>query len=189
MNYDEGDGGYEQSRELTHEEIWDDSALIDAWNAASEEYEAYHGPDKGWKKEPVHKSPLWYNTPSAQKARQAGTSATNKKAKGKATHEAAADDSQPLNFDTYVPEHDPTLSQPGYAAALQGMVSQDEAFTRAVEASYWSGYWTAVYHHHRNMAAGNGAEGEEEQDEVGDEEEEAVGEEDASELMLAQRIR
>ena len=29
----------EMSRQLTHEEIWDDSALIDAWNAANEEYE------------------------------------------------------------------------------------------------------------------------------------------------------
>ena len=29
----------EQSRELTHEEIWDDSALIDAWNSAAAEYE------------------------------------------------------------------------------------------------------------------------------------------------------
>lgn len=50
--------GINQSRELTHEEIWDDSALVEAWNAAMEEYDAYHGPDKGWKKEPVHKSPL-----------------------------------------------------------------------------------------------------------------------------------
>lgn len=48
----------EESRELTYEEIWDDSALIDAWNAATEEYEAYNGPDKGWKTQPVHKSPL-----------------------------------------------------------------------------------------------------------------------------------
>jgi hypothetical protein len=30
----------EESRELTHEEIWDDSALIDVWNAATAEYEA-----------------------------------------------------------------------------------------------------------------------------------------------------
>jgi hypothetical protein len=29
----------EDSRELTNDEIWDDSALIDAWNAATEEYE------------------------------------------------------------------------------------------------------------------------------------------------------
>jgi hypothetical protein len=30
---------WEDERELTHEEVWDDSALIDAWNAAQEEYE------------------------------------------------------------------------------------------------------------------------------------------------------
>ncbi len=48
----------EESRELTHEEIWDDSALVQAWDAAMEEYEVMNGPDKGWKKEPVHKSPL-----------------------------------------------------------------------------------------------------------------------------------
>lgn len=47
-----------EGRELTHDEMWDDSALIDAWDAAMEEYEAFHGPDKGWQKEPVHKSPL-----------------------------------------------------------------------------------------------------------------------------------
>jgi hypothetical protein len=56
--YDEEGGEGEESRELTHEEIWDDSALVNAWEAATEEYEAYHGPDKGWKKEPVNKSPL-----------------------------------------------------------------------------------------------------------------------------------
>ena len=55
--YDEGGEG-EESRELTHEEIWDDSTLINAWEAATEEYEAYNGPDKGWKREPVNKSPL-----------------------------------------------------------------------------------------------------------------------------------
>ncbi len=48
----------EESRELTHEEIWDDSALVDAWEAAQQEYEAYHGGNKIWKNEPVQKSPL-----------------------------------------------------------------------------------------------------------------------------------
>jgi hypothetical protein len=33
----------EESRFLTHEEIWDDSALIEAWNAANEEYEVRLG--------------------------------------------------------------------------------------------------------------------------------------------------
>jgi Survival Motor Neuron, Gemin2-binding domain len=32
-------GLQEESRQLTHEEVWDDSALIRAWDAAVEEYE------------------------------------------------------------------------------------------------------------------------------------------------------
>ena len=45
--YGDGDGDEgadmgeeeEESRALTHEEIWDDAALIDAWNSAEAEYE------------------------------------------------------------------------------------------------------------------------------------------------------
>jgi hypothetical protein len=47
-----------EGRQLSHHDIWDDSALISAWDAATEEYEAYNGPKKGWKMEPVHKSSL-----------------------------------------------------------------------------------------------------------------------------------
>ncbi len=32
-----------KSRDLTHEEIWDDSALIEAWDSAMEEYEVRQG--------------------------------------------------------------------------------------------------------------------------------------------------
>jgi hypothetical protein len=32
-------GEDQESRQLTHEEIWDDSALIEAWNAATADYE------------------------------------------------------------------------------------------------------------------------------------------------------
>ena len=77
---------------------------------------------------------------------------------GIATHseEIAEDNSIPHNFDTFVPTHDPSLSMAGavaetdnaaYALPEPGMiVSQDEAFSRALSAMYWSGYWTAVYH-------------------------------------------
>ncbi|KAK0221563.1 hypothetical protein IW262DRAFT_1459809 [Armillaria fumosa] len=40
-----------EEEELTHDEIWDDSALIDAWAAANEEYAAHHGEGKSWKDE------------------------------------------------------------------------------------------------------------------------------------------
>ncbi|KAJ7019370.1 hypothetical protein C8F04DRAFT_1147830 [Mycena alexandri] len=182
------------SRYLTAEEIWDDSALIAAWDAATEEYEALNGPDKGWKKEPVHKSPLWYNVPP--------TKPPNKKLKTEATNagaDAPAGDSQPLNFDTFVPSYDASLALPApivpggapesgydyssvFPPPAAGMASQDEAFARALGAMYWGGYWTAVYHCHRGAqqqaagkedgADGGGAEGDDDQGEYADEEEE-----------------
>jgi hypothetical protein len=37
-----GSSGKDTGRQLTHAEIWDDSALVDAWNAAEEEYKLFH---------------------------------------------------------------------------------------------------------------------------------------------------
>ncbi|KAJ3810957.1 hypothetical protein F5876DRAFT_40710 [Lentinula aff. lateritia] len=157
----------EESRELTHEEIWDDSALIEAWNAAAEEYKAYHGPDKGWKNEPVHKSPFVVDVAATTSVK--GTAVST----GTEADVAIESDSKPIDFATFVPTHDAGLSLPGsapprmmpegndgirkpdlsshYTAAARSsdpglMVSQDDAFKRALEATYWSGYWTAVYH-------------------------------------------
>jgi len=51
------------------------------------------------------------------------------------------------------------------------MVSQDEAFTRAMGAMYWAGYYTAVYHHQRQAeqeVAEVDEEAEEETEEVED---------------------
>lgn len=55
--------------------------------------------------------------------------------------------SVPLNFNTFVPSHDPTL--PSLAATdTQNLtdIPQDEAFRNALNSMYWTGYWTAVYH-------------------------------------------
>jgi len=46
------------------------------------------------------------------------------------------------------PGLDPSQTTPADASAT---VSQDEAFSRALNAMYWGGYWTAVYHCHRNF--------------------------------------
>jgi len=155
----EGDSDYlevEESRQLTQEEIWDDSALIEAWNAATEEYQAYHGPDKGWKNEPVHKSPLWYNTPPPPAKKQKKFQYT---VNGNTEAETPQDfDSKPIDFHTFVPAHDATLStaspifessgpDPLSQYASPGQVtSQAETFQRGMESSFSSGYWTGVFH-------------------------------------------
>ncbi|TFY79202.1 hypothetical protein EWM64_g4813, partial [Hericium alpestre] len=152
----------EESRELTHEEVWDDSALVDAWESAMAEYEAFHGKGKSWKDEPAKKAPLsWYNVPpSPSKLKASQTKKEPVPAPGPSFQQTGtgAETSQPLDFATFMPEHDASLSLPGppvpsseYQLGDAGMgewASKDEAFQRALGAMYWAGYWTAVYHSH-----------------------------------------
>ncbi|KAG9310290.1 hypothetical protein JVU11DRAFT_9408 [Chiua virens] len=178
----------EESRELTHEDVWDDSALIDAWNSAEAEYEAYHGTSKSWKTEPVKKSPLWYNKPYTAPP-QATTSTAD-----------VEPDTAPLDFHTFVPTHDPSLAVPIDTAAKSipntasapfcvpppstTMVSRDEAFNNALTAMYWSGYWTAVYHSQSQTNGKNDDVPAETTEEPEDEADEDEAEED---LVPAQR--
>ncbi|KAF8624889.1 hypothetical protein AX15_005757 [Amanita polypyramis BW_CC] len=148
---------FEESRELTHGEIWDDSALIEAWNAATEEYEALNGPHKSWKSEPIHKAPLWYNIP-ATKTKKLGSQATvsvlSASVDDIVDDNDAEGDSKPLDFATYVPTYNPNLEPSSEMLQSLGPVntpnvaatSQDEAFSHAINAMYWTGYWTAIYH-------------------------------------------
>lgn len=198
MNYDDAsahdeDGKIEEeeSRELSHEEIWDDSALIDAWNSATAEYEAFHGNTQDWKSTTVKKSAL-----SKEKAK---TSNSTKAASTEAASQVAAaeeEDSAPLDFDTFVPSYDPSLPVPSEAPAAPEssffipapsttMVSRDEAFSRALSAMYWGGYWTAVYHCQNQHSSQEAVEEQDNQEyEEGDEE---VLEDDAEDLVPAQR--
>ncbi|KAG2357403.1 hypothetical protein BDR07DRAFT_1248986, partial [Suillus spraguei] len=158
MNYDDATAHGEdheieegEGRELTHEEIWGDSALIDAWNSATGEYEArpgFHRKTQDWKSTTVNKSSLSYNIPyNGSKETPSSTKVAS----------AEGEDSAPLDFDTFVPSYDLSLPAPSEApAALKSsffiptpsaiMVSRDEAFSRAPSAMYWGGHWTAVYH-------------------------------------------
>ncbi|KAG6919456.1 hypothetical protein DXG01_005715 [Tephrocybe rancida] len=165
----------EESRDLTQDEIWDDSALINAWNAATEEYEAFNGPDKGWKNEPVHNSPLWYNIPKlAEGKEEHGTSNGLGHVSVPPVPDSTEENSRPLDFDTFEPSHDPSLYMPdlgpkGVPKFLSDVpgptVSQDESFTRALGAMYWSGYWTAMYHAQRRLGQDKKAEDEVQQGE------------------------
>ncbi|KAI9512765.1 hypothetical protein F5148DRAFT_1161452 [Russula earlei] len=135
---EEAEEAEEESRELTYDEIWDDSALIAAWESATAEYEAYHGKAKDWKKEPAKRSPLWYNVPPGPSdvTRESGATQPD------------PENSRPLDYNTFVPSHDPTLEAYGIPPAA---VSRDEAFSRAMNAMYWAGYWTAIYHSHGHI--------------------------------------
>jgi len=97
-------------------------------------------------------------------------------------------DSQPINFDTFIPTHNPSLDHHlsslappmDYAQDTPGapMVSQDEAFSRALNAMYWGGYWTAMYHCQRNLSKMNVPSTEDDQTNENDKEHSSGGEED-----------
>ncbi|KAI0089803.1 hypothetical protein BDY19DRAFT_940918 [Irpex rosettiformis] len=184
----------EESRELTHDEMWDDSALIEAWNSATAEYEAYHGKNKEWKNETVKKSPLWYNVPPEKKT---GGKAHASVSPG-IDNNGVEENSAPFDFDTYTPTHDPSLPAATMAATAAGpgpdfsqftlshpsgsSVSPDEAFQKALSATYWAGYWTAVYH---CQSKERGQQPEEEQADHPDDEEDI--EDNSADLLTTQR--
>jgi hypothetical protein len=102
----------------------------------------------------------WYNILYNSSKEKAKTPDSTKVASVEAASQATAaeeEDSAPLDFDTFVPSYDPSLPVPSEALAAPEssfsipapsttMVSRDEAFSRALSAMYWGGYWTAVYH-------------------------------------------
>ncbi|KAG8684576.1 hypothetical protein FRC08_013623 [Ceratobasidium sp. 394] len=166
---------YTIDHELTQEELWDDSALIEAWDAAVEEYESLNGPGKAWKEEPVHKSALWYAPPPKPQGNDEEDDDDEEGEEGEEGEieteenaleegEEAEADSAPIDFNTFVPSHDPTLGNQTQAATAgptlgpyvptalsvaipdAAMLTRDEIFEKAVSASYWAGYWSAMYH-------------------------------------------
>jgi len=99
----------------------------------------------------------WYNIPydSSKGKKAMGPCSTTTVDGTKAASHAAADeeeDSAPLDFNTFVPSHDPSLPMPSEPLAAAPnpsffvpapsttMVSRDEAFNCALSAMYWGGY-------------------------------------------------
>ena len=111
--------------------------------------------------------PRWHNIPpSSPKAKEHGTGyslltshvETFDNTENYIDDVDPEDHSRPSDFNTFVPSHDPSLRPatphaPSFGHAHISAqhesgrpVTQDEAFDRALQAMYWSGYWTAAYH-------------------------------------------
>lgn len=60
---------------------------------------------------------------------------------------ATVPDSAPIDFNTFVPLHDPTLGVAQTSATHDfTKLTKDQIFEKALSASYWAGYWTGMYH-------------------------------------------
>ncbi|KAG8944783.1 hypothetical protein FRC04_001521 [Tulasnella sp. 424] len=161
---------------LMDSDAWDDSVLIDAWDAAMEEYQILNGPEADWKKDPVHKDSIWYKSssgadlrwedvkPAAPKNDLVGSSV-----RSAATAQAGTyDDENDHQMEDGAEEQGQAVAGPS-ASGTAGQelhssnvlpatfdiskMSKDELFQKAVEASYWAGYWAAAYHASNNTPA------------------------------------
>ncbi|KAG9023272.1 hypothetical protein FS837_005877 [Tulasnella sp. UAMH 9824] len=155
---------------LMDADAWDDSFLIDAWDAAMEEYQILNGPEADWKKDPVHKDSIsssanlqWQDIKPAASKDNVVKSAVPVDPASTAeygTHGEGDDQMEDGEEEQGQGAVGADAPQPAIAtlpAAFDiSKMSKDEIFQKAVEASYWAGYWAAAYH----AAAGTHTEAE-----------------------------
>ncbi|KXJ96924.1 hypothetical protein Micbo1qcDRAFT_4156 [Microdochium bolleyi] len=125
---------------LTNDEIWDDSALVDSWNSALEEYKKYHS---------IHTK--GGNVVDLLEPKKSESNSNNVIAK--ATNEAST--SQDTGHDTEMASDEPrnetqaSTSQPNPPPRLAPEVVlgsvQDESLKRLLMSWYYAGYYTGLY--------------------------------------------
>ncbi|KAG8834376.1 hypothetical protein FRC17_009051 [Serendipita sp. 399] len=158
---------------------WDDSLLIDAWNAAEQEYMEMHGGTK-WKMAPVKFSSLWHSAPIAEKSGDNVDADDSQVSDADHPGEVAMDDYQAPAKSYPDPDLAPEIPtnlalHTGQTDLELGSISLEEAFHKAKEASYALGYWTAVYQmkaNEKSAAQHDLAVGAEESDNAEDDAEE-----------------
>ncbi|KAL4767658.1 hypothetical protein BDW60DRAFT_145842 [Aspergillus nidulans var. acristatus] len=159
------------SRALTQEEIWDDSALVQSWDEAVEEYKLYHsiaargenvedvlreaetaaeaeaGPSMSWAQ--VEKDDVMADVNAADSVQPAAAPAETH---GMQTQEAAGSEQVKQQQEPAAaagPQAQaPTMPYPAFPQ------TQDEGLKNLMMAWYYAGYYTALYQE-QQRASGN----------------------------------
>lgn len=146
--------------------VWDDRVLLEAWDAANEEYRLLHG-DKSWKTDPDHQletpSMIWYDSgtdlgkiaakQSAKKA-VATTRRQNKRKRSSSegVEEVEADTEVRVETDKGATEETGTTanattpSQIDNTTINTGDPGKDYVLHQLSQAWYAAGYWTGILH-------------------------------------------
>ncbi|KAI0843440.1 hypothetical protein F5Y06DRAFT_254942 [Hypoxylon sp. FL0890] len=138
--------------ELTHDEIWDDSALVNSWNDALEEYKKYHSIHRnGGNVEDLLKSNQTTSdakngTEEAHEEPSCHAPQTDSEMRGEIAHGEQED-----GMSTTQHSH-PLGGGPG-PEGLLGSV-RDEGLKRLLMSWYYAGYYTGLYEGQRNQTQG-----------------------------------
>ncbi|KAH7040481.1 uncharacterized protein B0I36DRAFT_344220 [Microdochium trichocladiopsis] len=134
---------------LTNEEIWDDSALVDSWNSALEEYKKYHSiHTKGGNVAELLKAHRSEPESRNATAPEACVQEDNTESKGLGLPNAA-----PENEDLKNKTHDsmPPSNAPALAPELVLSSVQDESLKKLLMSWYYAGYYTGLYEGQRSQ--------------------------------------
>ncbi|ROV95762.1 hypothetical protein VPNG_08762 [Cytospora leucostoma] len=145
--------------ELTHDDIWDDSALVDSWNEALDEYKKYHSIHaSGGKLEDLPEFQQDNDAePDAALPPAAPTSGSECDIKGETTSVVGTEDADHAAKNTIHPavaDGDKIAdvhqglngggAMPPPPQALLGSM-QDEGLKRLLMSWYYAGYYTGLY--------------------------------------------
>ncbi|KAI1136615.1 hypothetical protein F5Y05DRAFT_390347 [Hypoxylon sp. FL0543] len=142
--------------ELTHNEIWDDSALVNSWNDALEEYKKYHSIHRhGGNVEDLLKSNQTTSdakngTAEARKEPSPQHLKTESEMRGENTNGEREDG-------TSTTQHSHPLGGGPGPEGLLGSV-HDEGLKRLLMSWYYAGYYTGLYEGQRNSTQGRESE-------------------------------
>ncbi|OGE50462.1 hypothetical protein PENARI_c017G05052 [Penicillium arizonense] len=141
-------GKNKKAKTLTQEEIWDDSALLQSWDEAVEEYQLYHS---------IHAK--GENVEDAlREAEESGLIVEGEIIEAEVEVDAAENDAITANEDTSMNIDEPAQASqpvngpgPGVSTTTPPMPHpamanvQDEALKNLMMSWYYAGYYTGVY--------------------------------------------
>ncbi|KAI8595575.1 hypothetical protein EDD21DRAFT_390866 [Dissophora ornata] len=139
--------------ELTHKEVWDDTALIEAWDAAVKQYEVYHSKTKAQDQQAPPISSTSTPTPTLAKSKNkaeqlvATTSSPSKRSKPngdttdgggaiKGSNDVSENGETSKVEQEVLPSHVPTQSKPNSAETEYAVTERKPSFRKADKPSF-----------------------------------------------------
>ncbi|KAI0472435.1 hypothetical protein F4859DRAFT_515280 [Xylaria cf. heliscus] len=145
-------------QELTHNEIWDDSALIDSWDQALEEYKKYHSVHRNGGNVNDLLKPKEEETSDAKQNPHEIDESSNRGRLETASEMKEENVNNRQETGNVATQHSqPHVSGPPPApAGLLGTI-RDEGLKRLLMSWYYAGYYTGYYEGQRDSPQNRGA--------------------------------
>ncbi|KAI0407034.1 hypothetical protein F4802DRAFT_65591 [Xylaria palmicola] len=150
-----------RDQELTHDEIWDDTALIDSWDQALEEYKQYHSiyRNGGNLKDLLEPKGETEGRTSDAKQILHGIYESSNSGKPETASEMKEGSLNERRETGNAGTQDGLPCVPGPPPGPEGLLStmRDEGLKRLLMSWYYAGYYTGYYEGQRDSPANKGA--------------------------------